>query len=188
MKSTRPSVILAYIGACVIWGSTWMMIKIGLRDAPPMTSIAVRMAIASAIVAVALRAGRIRLPRDSRFVPLGVLLGFVQIAIPYAFVYYGEQRIDSGLAAVLYATLPLMVVVLARFTLHTPLTARKLLGIAIGIVGVACIFSNNLRLGHAEAAGTALVLASVTASAVGSVATKKWGHGHHPVASLLIPF
>ncbi len=165
-----------------------MMIKIGLRGAPPLTSIAVRMTIASAVVAVIVTALRIRVPRDARFVRLGIFVGVFQVILPYTFVYYGEQRIPSGLAAVLYATFPLLVAILARVWLASPLTARKLAGVAIGIVGVAVIFSDNLRLGYDQAAGTAMVMGSVAASAIGSVGTKKWGHGDHPVASLLFPF
>ncbi|HXS10094.1 MAG TPA: EamA family transporter [Candidatus Krumholzibacteria bacterium] len=188
VSSPRLYVLLAYFGCCLIWGSTWMMIKIGLRGAPPLTSIAVRMTIASAIVAVIIALARIRVPRDARFVRLGVFVGFFQVILPYTFVYYGEQRIPSGLAAVLYATFPLLVAVLARFWLSSPLTTRKLAGVAVGIIGVAVIFSDNLRLGYEQAAGTAMVMGSVMASAIGSVGTKKWGHGDHPIASLLIPF
>jgi drug/metabolite transporter (DMT)-like permease len=173
---------------CLIWGSTWMMIKIGLRGAPPVTAVAVRMVIASLMVAVIVRAARISLPREARFVRLGVFLGFFNVALPYVFVYYGEARISSGLAAVLFATFPLLVAVLARAWLKQPLTARKMAGVATGIIGVTVIFSDSLRLGRAEAAGTVMVMGSVTASAVGSVATKKWGQGYHPVASLMIPF
>jgi drug/metabolite transporter (DMT)-like permease len=173
---------------CLIWGSTWMMIKIGLRGAPPVTSVAVRMTIASVMVAALIRMARVAIPRSARFVRLGIFLGIFNVTLPYVFVYYGEERISSGLASVLYATFPLLVVILARVWLKNPITARKIAGVAIGIAGVAVIFSANLRLGRAEAVGTALVMASVTASAIGSVATKKWGHGFHPVASLLIPF
>lgn len=186
--SSRSSVVLAYAGMCLIWGSTWMMIKVGLRGAPPLTSIAVRMVIATAMVAAILRLRGVAIPREARFLRLGVFLGFFHVLLPYTFVYFGEQRISSGLAAVLYATLPIFVVLLARLQLGNPLTARKILGVAAGLAGVAVIFSDNLRLGRAEAAGTAMVMASVMASAVGSVATKKWGVNYHPVASLLVPF
>lgn len=165
-----------------------MMIKIGLRGAPPLTSIAVRMTIASLIVAVLLRIMRLSIPRGAHYLRLGVFLGFFQVILPYVFVYYGEQRIPSGLAAVLYSTFPLLTAVLAYFWLGNPLTGRKLLGVAAGIIGVAIIFSDNLRLGRHEAVGTLLVMCSVSASVVGSVGTKKWTHGYHPVALLLIPF
>jgi drug/metabolite transporter (DMT)-like permease len=152
------------------------------------TSIAVRMTIASLIVVVLLRAARITLPRETRFVWLGIFLGIFNVFLPYVFVYFGEERIPSGLASVLYATFPLLVAVLARVWLKQPLTVRKILGVLTGIVGVGVIFSDNLRLGRHEAAGTLMVLASVSASAIGSVATKKWSHGYHPIASLMIPF
>ncbi|HXV14510.1 MAG TPA: EamA family transporter [Candidatus Krumholzibacteria bacterium] len=193
MTASTTRLILAYAAMCVIWGSTWMAIKIGLEGAPPLTSIAVRMVIATAVVFAIVRLWRIPIPRDARFVRLGLFLGLFHIVFPYSLVYYGEQRIPSGQAAVLYATLPLMVAVLARFVLGDALTARKLFGIATGIAGVAVIFSDSLSGpagagGDARAAGVALVLGSVFASSVGSVATKRWSRGYHPVASLLIPF
>jgi drug/metabolite transporter (DMT)-like permease len=169
-----------------------MFIMIGLRGAPPLTAIAVRMVIATSVVYAILRARRIPIPRHARFVRLGLFLGFFHILLPYSLVYYGEQRIPSGQAAVLYASLPLMVAVLARFILGDPITWRKLFGIATGIAGVAVIFSDSLRGatrgGPHAAVGVACVLGSVFASSVGSVATKRWSGGYHPVASLLIPF
>lgn len=189
MSNSSPAfVVFAYAAMCLIWGSTWMAIKVGLRGAPPLTSIAVRMAIASLLVAAIVRWRRIPLPREARFVRLGVFLGVFHVVLPYTLVYYSEQRISSGLAAVLYATLPLFVMLLARAMLANPLTARKLAGVAAGLVGVAVIFSDNLRLGRAEATGTVMVIGSVMASAVGAVATKKWARAYHPVASLLVPF
>jgi drug/metabolite transporter (DMT)-like permease len=185
-------IILAYAAMCLIWGSTWMAIKIGLEGATPMTGIAVRMVIATAVVYAILRARRIAIPRAARFVRLGLFLGFFHIVFPYSLVYYGEQRIPSGQAAVLYATLPLMVALLARMVLGDALTARKLVGIAAGIAGVCVIFSDSWRGSQPEgsraAAGVLCVLGSVFASAVGSVATKRWSGGYHPIASLLIPF
>jgi drug/metabolite transporter (DMT)-like permease len=180
--------VAAYAGTCLIWSSTWIAIKVGLRGAPPLTGIAVRMAIASMIVLAILRARRIPLPRERRFVRLGVFLGFFHVVLPYSLVYLGEQRIPSGLAAVLYATMPLFVALLARATLGDPLTPHKLIGITAGIAGVAVIFMDSLRIGPAEATGTLYVLGSVLASTVGSVATKRWSQAYHPVASLQIPF
>jgi drug/metabolite transporter (DMT)-like permease len=170
-----------------------MVIKVGLRGAPPMTSIAVRMVIATLVVYAIVRARRIPIPRDARFVRLGLFLGLFHIVFPYSLVYFGEQRIPSGQAAVLYATLPLMVAIFARVLLGDPLTARKLFGIATGIAGVAVIFSDSLRAGSttsgpSHAIGVVCVLGSVFASSVGSVVTKRWSVGYHPVASLLIPF
>ncbi|HEU4929087.1 MAG TPA: DMT family transporter [Candidatus Krumholzibacteria bacterium] len=193
MSHSTTRLVLAYAAMCLIWGSTWMGIKIGLRGAPPMTSIAVRMTIATIVVWVIVSALRVPIPREAHFFRLGVLLGMFHIVLPYSLVYFGEQRIPSGQAAVLYATMPLIVAVIARVALKDPLTPRKLLGIAIGIGGVAVIFADSWRAGaatgsSAHAAGVACVLGSVFAASVGSVATKKWNRGYHPVVSLLIPF
>jgi drug/metabolite transporter (DMT)-like permease len=165
-----------------------MAIKVGLRGAPPLTSIAVRMTIASAIVLVILRARRIALPADRRFVRVGVFLGFFHIVLPYTLVYYGEQYISSGLAAVLYAIMPLCVALLARATLGEFLTPRKIAGIVAGMFGVAVIFSDSLHVGRQETLGVVAVTCSVVAAAIGSVATKRYAWAYHPIANLLIPF
>jgi putative membrane protein PagO len=181
-------VVSAYLGACLVWGSTWMAIKIGLKGAPPLTSIAVRMTIAALIVVAILRLRGIALPAERRFVRIGVFLGFFHIVLPYTLVYYGEQHIPSGLAAVLYAAMPLVVALIARFMLGERLTPRKTFGITAGIAGVLVIFSDSLRIGSGQALGAAAVVGSMLAASMGSVATKRWAYGYHPVASLLIPF
>jgi putative membrane protein PagO len=169
-----------------------MGIKVGLRGAPPLTSIAVRMAIATLAVYAILRVRNVPIPKDPHFVRLGIFLGVFHIVLPYSLVYFGEQHIPSGLAAVLYACMPLMVAVLARVMLGDALTLRKLAGIAVGIAGVSVIFSDSWRAGAAtgsrHAFGVACVLASAFAASVGSVATKKWNRAYHPIASLLLPF
>jgi drug/metabolite transporter (DMT)-like permease len=188
MGPLRGRVLAAYLGACLVWGSTWMAIKIGLRGAPPLTSISVRMAIASLIVVAILRARRIPFPTDRRVVGVGVFLGFFHIVFPYVFVYYGEQRISSGLAAVLYSAMPLIVALIARAVFGDRLTPRKIAGIVAGMLGVAVIFSDSLHVGEGEAWGVVLVTASMLAATIGSIATKRWSHDYHPIASLLVPF
>lgn len=188
MSPSRSVVVAAYAGACLIWGSTWMAIKVGLRGAPPLTGIAVRMSIAALIVAAIVRARGIALPSEPRFRRIGVFLGFFHIVLPYTLVYIGEQYISSGLAAVLYAAMPLFVALLARGTLGERLTPRKIAGIAAGMAGVAVIFSDSLHVGRHETLGVVAVTGSMLAATVGSVATKRYAYGYHPVASLLIPF
>lgn len=188
MSPSRSIVVAAYLGACLIWGSTWMAIKVGLRGAPPLTSIAVRMTIAAAIVLAILRIRRIALPAGRRFLGVGVFLGFFHIVLPYTLVYYGEQHISSGLAAVLYAAMPLVVALLARATMGERLTPRKIAGIFAGMLGVAVIFADSLNVGHAHALGAGAVTISMLAASIGSIATKRWNTGYHPIASLLLPF
>ena len=179
-------VLAAYAGMCLIWSSTWTVIKVGLRGAPPLTGVSVRFVIAALLLALILLARRLRPPRVRRFWWLSLTLGITQVAVPYILVYYAEQRISSGLTAVLYSTMPLVVALLARVFLGDRLTAAKLVGIAAGIAGVALIFSDNLQ---AESGiGVAAVLTSVLFAGFSSVLTKRHGMTYDPQVLLLPTF
>ncbi|HZM14648.1 MAG TPA: EamA family transporter [Candidatus Krumholzibacteria bacterium] len=179
-------VVVAYAGMCLIWSSTWTVIKFGLRGAPPLTAVSVRFVIAALLLALVLLARRLRLPEVRRFWWLSLTLGITQVAIPYILVYCAEQRISSGLTAVLYSTMPLVVALLARVFLGDRLTTAKLVGIAAGIGGVVLIFSDNL---HAESGiGVGAVLVSVLFASSSSVLTKRHGTTYDPQVLLLPTF
>src|SRR4051794_17695535 len=95
--------ILVWLILCLIWGTTWIFIKLGLRDLPPITFASARFLLASAIVFVIIKVQRIPLPRSFAEWRLLALTGFLQFAINYSTVFWGEQHITSGLAAVLQA-------------------------------------------------------------------------------------
>lgn len=166
-----------------------MAIKVGLRGAPPMSAVGARFVVAAAVITIIVIAGRLPVPRTRAFLTISVVLGVLHLAIPYVLVYWGEQHISSGLTAVLYATLPFMVAVIARLVLGDRLTMRKIVGIAGGIAGVWIIFADAVHFGGGdEVLGMLAVLASVFAAALASVLIKKHSGGYHPVVSLLIPF
>ena len=177
-------VVVAYAAMCLIWSSTWTMIKVGLRGAPPQTAVSMRFLLAALLVGIWLVLRRLPLPRTRRFWSLSLTLGCTQIALPYMLVYWAEQRISSGLTAVLYSTMPLVVALLARLLLGDRLTLAKITGIAVGIGGVGLIFSDNLHVG--SALGVAAVLVSVVFASLSSVLTKKFGVGYDPQV-LLFP-
>jgi drug/metabolite transporter (DMT)-like permease len=182
-------VAAAYALNCLIWSSTWMVIKVGLRGAPPMTAVAARFLVAAVLISVVVAAARLPVPRTRRFLAISLFLGAFHLALPYVLVYWGEQHISSGLTAVLYSTLPLMVAVLARIILGDPLTPTKLAGIAAGVAGVWFIFSDAVHVtAGSEVAGMVAVLTSVFFAALASVVIKKYSGGYHPIVSLMIPF
>ncbi len=185
---SRALVIAIYCILCLIWSSTWLMIKIGLQGAPPVTGAALRFIIAALIVYAILLKRRIPLPRTRRFLLLSVFLGFFQMGIPYALVYWGEQYISSGLTAILFSTMPFWVAILARPILGDPLTAAKISGICSGIVGVYVIFSDSISLGGDNSAlGVAAVVGSAFLASISSVIVKKYSGPYHPFASLFMP-
>src|SRR5918994_2303603 len=97
---------LVWLVLCVIWGSTWLFIKLGLTDLPPLTFAGIRFVIAIAILFAIIRARHISLPKDRADWQLLVLTGLLSFSLNYGLLFWGEQYISSGLAALLQATIP----------------------------------------------------------------------------------
>jgi drug/metabolite transporter (DMT)-like permease len=179
---SRPAVWLLYALNVIIWSSTWVAIKIGLEDVPPLLSAGVRFAIAgAALLALARALGR-PLRTDVR---LASVLGLLPFAAAYGLIYWGEQYVPSGLAAVLFGVMPLYSAGIASVALaDEPLRARLLAGIGVAIGGLSLAFGESLALGDAKwalLAASACALAPL-ASAIGNVAIKRRGERLDPIA------
>src|SRR4029079_4960453 len=96
---------LVWLLLCGIWGSTWLFIKLGLENLPPITFAGIRFVIACVILFVVVRVRRIALPDNKRDWGLRALTGVLSFTLTYGLVFWGEQHISSGLAALLQATL-----------------------------------------------------------------------------------
>jgi putative membrane protein PagO len=166
-----------------------MVIKVGLQDAPPLTTLGLRFLIAGLTVLLVVRVRGIKVPTDNTFRKYSVFLGLSHLAVPYSLVYWGEQHISSGLTAILYATMPFMVAILARIILGDKLGFARVAGIFVGISGVWIIFADALAFGGARAtSGVIAILCSVFFASVSTVIVKKFGHNYNPLATLLYPF
>ena len=147
-KASARLALVVWLGLCAIWGSTWLAIKLGLRDLPPLTFAGIRFA-AAALVLFGIAALRgLRLPRAARDWRLLAYTGLLTITVNYALVFWGEQYISSGLAAVLSATVPLFGLPLAhRYLASEPLNRWKVAGVLLGVIGVAIVCSGQLGIG-----------------------------------------
>jgi drug/metabolite transporter (DMT)-like permease len=157
----------------LIWSSTWVSIKIGLRDVPPLLGAGVRFALAGAGLLAWQAARRRPLGTDA---VLAATLALLPFATTYGLIYWAEQHVPSGLAAVLFGALPLYVALLAAALLPgEPLRARLLVGIAVAIGGLALAFRESVELGDDELAGLAAAAIAVSpiCSAIGNVAIKR---------------
>jgi drug/metabolite transporter (DMT)-like permease len=139
--SRRHLVMLLALAA--LWGSSFMFIKIGVRELEPTTLICARLAIgALALLPVALlRLGGRTLAAESRraWRPL-VLIGLINSAIPITAIAWAETRIDSGLTAVIQASAPLFTALLAlRFARHDRVGGARLIGLIVGFGGIALL-------------------------------------------------
>src|SRR6184192_2253038 len=158
---------IVWLILCGIWGSTWLFIKLGLQDLPPLTFAGIRFVFASGILITIILARGVRWPRKRNEWLVIAIVGLLQFSLNYGLVFWGEQRIPSGLAAVLQSTFPLFGLVIAHFYLpQERITTVKVAGVLLGIAGVAIIFSDQLSIAGSLAllGSVALVLSAVFGS------------------------
>jgi drug/metabolite transporter (DMT)-like permease len=136
----KLSVVAAFAALCVIWSSTWLAIKVGLRDLPPISFVAIRFVIA-VVVLVAVSLGRVRLlPKQRSEWALLAFTGVLMFAMNYGLLFWGEQHVSSGLAAVLQATIPIFGMLFAHLLIPSePLRWQRVAGALLAIGGVALI-------------------------------------------------
>ena len=176
--------ILVWIILCLIWGSTWIFIKIGLGDLPPITFSAARFGLAILILAPLIKIFGFAMPRTRSEWKLMALTGFLQFSLNYSAVFWSEQYIESGLAAVLQSMITVFGLLLAWIFLPAEkITKRKIIGVALGIVGVAIIFIDQLRVENWMAfAGCVAIVLGAYAAAQSSILIKAKGSGLHPAS------
>lgn len=176
--------IIVWLLLCLIWGSTWFFIKIGLQDLPPISFAAFRFICASAIVLFIIKASKIQLPQTKSDWKLLLITGLLQFSVNYALVFWSEQYISSGLAAVLQATIPAFGLLSAWIHLKNETIGwRKILAIALGICGVAIIFVEQLKIDNWLAfAGCVTIVVGASAAAEASILTKKFGGSMNPAS------
>jgi len=173
---------LVWLVLCGIWGSTWLFIKLGLEDLPPFTFAAIRFIIAVAIVFLIIRIRGLALPRARADWILLAVTGILSFGFNYGLVFWGEQYITSGLAALLQATTPAFGLVFAHYNLPGErLSWTRIGGVVLGVFGVAVVFSNQLAVAGRQAlAGCVALLLSSIFVAYSNVLVKKHGKNLNP--------
>ena len=168
---------LVWLILCLIWGSTWLFIKLGLADLPPLTFAGIRFVIACVILFVIIRLRRLQLPRARADWILLAIAGTLSFGFNYGLVFWGEQYISSGLAALLQATLPAFGLVFAHLYLPGErLSWTKIGGVVLGVCGVGVVFSNQLAIaGRLALAGCVALILSAMFAAYSNVLVKKYG-------------
>ena len=175
--------VALYVLLCVIWGSTWLVIKIGYGGLGPFNVAALRFIVAGAVLAVIVPALKARWPRTRGEWQLVVWVGVVLFGADYGLIYWGEQFLDSGVTAILFATLPLITVAFAH--LYIPgdrITPRKLTGTLLAFAGVVALFGESLHLDFARLGPMAAIIVAAVCAAAAGVASKRHGAALHAAA------
>ena len=171
---------IAFSTACAIWGTTFLFIRIGDDTTPPVWGAAVRLSLAALLLAALARLVRAPWPRGAQL-RAALWFGFVDFGVSLPLLYWGEQRVPSGMAAVMFGTIPLSTSVFARIAGLEPLRPRTIVASIAALAGVALMFSASIE-GHYEPGRlVAVALAALTASLAGVLL--KRAPGGHPFAT-----
>ena len=168
----------------LVWGSSYLFIKIGIESLSPLTLIACRLGIATLILGIVLAVGREALPRSRGIYLRLVVMALLNIVMPFSLIAWGEHYIDSGLAAVLQAVTPLFTLILAALILDDErITVNRLVGLAVGFGGVIVLVSRSLGgpTGDQAGLGDLALVGSSAAYAAGNVFVRSQLRGLGPV-------
>ncbi len=168
-----PRVLIPFLVATVVWGSTWLVIADQLGVVPPSWSVAYRFAFGAVAMFVWAMMTRqpLRIGRAGQ--GFALTLGFAQFVLNFNFVYRAEDHITSGLVAVVFALLMVPNAILTRVFLKQPVTRRFLAGSAVALVGVAMLIMQEARRDPASASatwlGVGLTMLGVLSASVANV-------------------
>jgi drug/metabolite transporter (DMT)-like permease len=177
-KTHRPQTwktLLAFAIIYFVWGSTYLAIRIGVREVPPFLLAAMRFLVAGLILYGWMIAQGERSPNGRQWMS-AFLLALLIFVLDYGLLFWAEQRVPSGMAAVMMATIPVFTALLEiLFLLTQRLTLRLALALLIGIGGVAVLMSHSLNLGRApiDRAGAAALIVAAMSWSVASALMRK---------------
>ena len=174
----RPAtwkILLAFSIIYFVWGSTFLAIRVGVREVPPLILAAIRFSIAG-LALYAWISARGEAQPTAREWRSASLLGLIIFVFDYGLLFWSEQRVPSGVAAVMLATIPVFMALSEIIILRTQrLTVRLVLALLIGIFGVAVLMAHSLNLGGApvdKLGALALIFASISWS-IASILSRK---------------
>jgi drug/metabolite transporter (DMT)-like permease len=164
---------LLFAAVSLLWGVPYLLIKVAVAELPPVTVVFARVGLAALVLwPVAARSGALRGLRSR--VPQLVLLSLLEITVPFLLISVGEQHITSSLTGLLIASLPLFVALLAlRFDAAERVSGVRLLGLLLGIGGVAALLGVDLGGDRSKLFGAAMVLLATASYAVSTMVVKR---------------
>lgn len=159
----------------MIWGSSFLWIKIAVQEMGPITLVAYRVLFGLLFGVIVVFFQRTAWPTSLKeWLPLFVL-GMTNIAIPFFLISWGEQVIDSGVASILDATVPLFTILVAHFLLHDDkMTIPKVLGLLMGFTGVIVLMSKDIGASSGSLLGQAAVILACVFYAGSSIFARKF--------------
>ena len=178
----------AWVAICITWGTTYLAIRIGVKDLPPVVFAGLRWIIAGTFLLVVLLLRGYKLPKRKDLIPL-TIVALCLLGIGNGFVVFGEQYLPSGLAALLITTVPFWIVVIEFIMPHgKKINYLTVIGILLGFIGIILIFGNDLgALFHGgNIKGVIGLMIADFGWAVGSVYSKYKKIDAHPLVGAAV--
>ena len=167
--------LLAFAIIYFVWGSTFLAIRVGVHEVPPLLLAAMRFLVAGLVLFGWMVAKGERLPNGRQWVS-AILLAFLIFVLDYGLLFWAEQRVPSGIAAVMMATIPVFIALSEIVILRTQrLKIRLALALLVGIGGVVVLMSRSLNLGSAaiDTVGALALIGGSISWSIASVLTRK---------------
>ncbi len=162
-KAALRSWLPGYLLLALIWGSSFLFIKVGVRELHPMYVALGRVAVGLIVLLAALAVTRGALPRSLRVWGHLTVVGVLGVAVPFTLFSYGEERVSSVLAGIWNATTPLFVLPIAALVMRTErMTARRTVGVGLGFVGVLVVLGVWQGVGGSALTGQLMCLGAAT--------------------------
>jgi drug/metabolite transporter (DMT)-like permease len=169
----------------MLWGASYLFIKVTVAEVPALTLVAGRLAVAAVVMWAILRVQGLSMPRDRRMWRMYAVMAFINAALPYSLISWGEQHITSGLASLLQATTPIFTILLAQFlSSDERITPAKMTGVIVGFVGVGLLMLPDLRQGvQASLLGQLAVVGSSLSYAGSAIYVRNRLRGQLPLVT-----
>lgn len=165
-----------YIFASFCWGLSYLAIGIMVQQLPPFMSGALRLTVASLFFCVCIIFGRKRLRISFVDLKRVAILATLLQALPFSFLFWGEQHVEPALAGILVSAVPIFVVLLSLILKHEHEgILLKSLGVVLGFLGIITVFSPYLNVGNLDITGGAFaILCTALCYAIGNILLRKW--------------
>ncbi len=184
----KVKVFMALVVLALLWGPAFLFVDVAVQDIPPITLVWARVSLAAVILYFVLKFQGQSLPRTGTTWKHGAVAGLLHNTAPYVLLSWGQQYIDSAVAAILIGTTPLFTMVLAHlFTTDDHFTFSKIAGIALGFVGLAILLGPALGSGIQLTTLGLLAAVLAAASYAGAIVySKQTLHGLPPLVGPMI--
>src|SRR6476660_9713069 len=173
---------LVFLALGLMWGSSYLFIKLAVDDFGTFTLVSLRLLVGSALLWVVIRLAHQPLPRERRMYGHLVVMAIVNITIPFLLITWAEQSVDSSLAAILTSPVPLFAIILsALFLADEPIRVNGVAGLIVGFVGVVIITSRGLTGAGSSVIGELALLGAAFSYVCGAVYSRRNVRGLAPM-------